>query len=82
MENDKTIKVLETVLNSTPIDEQIEETNEYINELFNLLVPVCDEADLLFEFDRFKAEFEKLIKLHEMQSYRDGFKAGVMLFTC
>lgn len=80
-ENEKVGETIKTVWNSIPLNEQIEEKRETIDELFNDLVQIYDDIDLLYEFDKFKRTYEEVIKLYQMQAYRDGFKAGVLLFT-
>lgn len=81
MVDEQSINIIKTAFNSKPIEDQIKDLKETIDELFNSLVPIMDGEDYLYEFDKFKKAYEDLVKLYQMESYREGFHSGIKLFT-
>lgn len=80
-ENEKVITLIKTTIESEPLNIQIEDQRLEIKQLYNDLIPAVDDADMVFELDKFRNAYEELVKLSSMEAYRSGFKSGVLLFT-
>lgn len=80
-ENEKVLSLIKTTLDTAPLNEQLEEAQETVIDAYNDIIPILDDLDVIFEFDKYHKAYDALLKLSNMESYRAGFKAGVLLFT-
>lgn len=70
-----------TFLECAPINTYIKQATEEYLEYQNRIKSALYDEDLGYEFDRLLKSHERLIKLSQISSYREGFISGIKLFV-